>query len=162
MRRPPAHTAQGTTPPIRDDNHNNGETYKASRHDACPMEEIRDAQNEQIAFATIGIIAHAASRKHPWAPISSQAENQGNTTFPQVRYPYSTNITMRFWKDTAFRMSARASQKRLHTQPFERPAASRTHTQTEGGWYVHANGCRVNRGRRCVRESPPRTREAIA
>lgn len=81
------------------------------------MGEIRDAQNEQIAFATIGIIAHAASRKHPWAPISSQAENQGNTTFPQVRYPYSTNITMRFWKDTAFRMSAQASQKRLHTQP---------------------------------------------
>ena len=42
-----------------------------------PDGEIRDAQDEQIAFATIGIVAHAASRKHPWAPISSQAEKSG-------------------------------------------------------------------------------------
>lgn len=50
-----------------------------------PDGENQKRSKEQIAFTTIGIVAHAASRKHPWAPISSQAANRGNTTFPQVR-----------------------------------------------------------------------------
>ena len=36
-----------------------------------PDGENQIRSNEQIAFATIGIVAHTASRKHPRATISS-------------------------------------------------------------------------------------------
>lgn len=61
-----------------------------------PDGENQIRSNEQIAFATIGIVAHATRRKHPWAPIFSQAANRGNTTFPQVRYPYNPKMVMGF------------------------------------------------------------------
>ena len=70
-----------------------------------PDGENQKRSNEQIAFATIGIVAHAASRKHPWAPISPQAEKLGSTTFPQVKCTYNPKLVMGFCKNTPIRTS---------------------------------------------------------
>ena len=78
-----------------------------------PDGENQIRSNEQIAFATIGIVAHAASRKHPWPSISSQAANRGNISFPQVKYPYNSKIVRGFFKDTPICTSVSTSQKRL-------------------------------------------------
>ncbi len=78
-----------------------------------PDGEIRNAQGEQIAFATIVIVAHAASENTPERRFPHKRKNPGNRPFSQVRCPYSTKIVRGLFKDTTFRTSTRASLKRL-------------------------------------------------
>lgn len=116
--------------------------------------------NEQVAFATIGIVAHAASRKHPWAPISSQAANRGNTPFPQVKDPYNPKIVRGFFKDTPIRTSVSTSQNDrirglLSALPLLR------HESEQGRRHVHANGRLANRGTRFRSRDSVQERERL-